>query len=269
MRDVLKNGQTLADYGLDPARMTVTLSSGGPEVTGAPPLTTTLRIGEMTKPGRGPGRAEPLCPLARRHPDPRRRPGADRQPVAAPRPAALRGRPDDPGLRGPLPFPAGHRPGRARLGGRPRPARPPAARSRRALALRGPAARRARRQEPDRARDRRPGRPAGEELRRHAALGPAPLRRPPSCGRRSTAMAGTRPSRSDNRSRRPPPRPPATREYYAQLEGRSALFTVLVPRSLLDELSHAQETLRDPHVLDFDAGRGHGDHPGCAQPAAP
>ncbi len=41
-------------------------------------------------------------------------------------------------------------------------------------------------------------------------------------------------------------------EFYAQLDGRSSLFTVAVPRPLLDSLRNAQETLREKRILDFD-----------------
>ena len=49
--------------------------------------------------------------------------------------------------------------------------------------------------------------------------------------------------------------PPAqgTVEYYAQLDGRSALFTVVVPTLLLDALRNAQETLREKRILDIEA----------------
>ena len=55
--DVEKNGQSLADYGLDPSspnaeqrpRLTVTFTSGGLDTTGGAPVTTTLRIGGATK----------------------------------------------------------------------------------------------------------------------------------------------------------------------------------------------------------------------------
>jgi len=45
VRDLEHNGQSLADYGLDRPALTVTLVSGGPDTTGAPAVTTTLRIG--------------------------------------------------------------------------------------------------------------------------------------------------------------------------------------------------------------------------------
>ncbi len=42
-------------------------------------------------------------------------------------------------------------------------------------------------------------------------------------------------------------------EYYAQLEGRSALFTVRIPATLMATLHTAQVALRETRVLDFDA----------------
>ena len=53
----------------------------------------------------------------------------------------------------------------------------------------------------------------------------------------------------------PAPAGAATVDYYAQLEGRAALFTVAVPtgaKSLRETLDQAQETLREKRVLDFD-----------------
>jgi hypothetical protein len=42
-------------------------------------------------------------------------------------------------------------------------------------------------------------------------------------------------------------------EFYAQLEGRSALFTVRIPATLMETLRTAQVSLRETRVLDFDA----------------
>ena len=44
-------------------------------------------------------------------------------------------------------------------------------------------------------------------------------------------------------------------EYYAQLDGRDALFTVAVPDALKKVLDNAQDTLRERHILDFDPAR--------------
>jgi hypothetical protein len=57
------------------------------------------------------------------------------------------------------------------------------------------------------------------------------------------------------------PETPNADEYYAQLEGRSALFTVRIPSKLptalqpelMDILRSAQVSLRETHILDFDA----------------
>ena len=49
-----------------------------------------------------------------------------------------------------------------------------------------------------------------------------------------------------------PGQPAADREYYAQLEGRIALFTVVLPASLKQNLDRSQEALRDPRLLEFD-----------------
>ncbi len=49
------------------------------------------------------------------------------------------------------------------------------------------------------------------------------------------------------------PATPAATEHYAQLEGRSTVFTVAVPPPLLNRLRNAQESLREARILDFDA----------------
>ncbi|MEO6996397.1 MAG: DUF4340 domain-containing protein [Lacunisphaera sp.] len=41
-------------------------------------------------------------------------------------------------------------------------------------------------------------------------------------------------------------------EYYAKMEGKSVVFTVPIAPKLLEALRNAQDTLRDPHILDFD-----------------
>ncbi|MGH7945815.1 MAG: DUF4340 domain-containing protein, partial [Opitutaceae bacterium] len=50
----------------------------------------------------------------------------------------------------------------------------------------------------------------------------------------------------------PAPGSPAAPHYYAQLEGRSAVFTVAIPPALMDELRNAQEILREKRILQFD-----------------
>lgn len=57
-----------------------------------------------------------------------------------------------------------------------------------------------------------------------------------------------------------PPVPPASGpaasrgplEYFAQLDGRNALFTVVIPAPLLETLRNAQETLREKRILEFE-----------------
>ena len=44
----------------------------------------------------------------------------------------------------------------------------------------------------------------------------------------------------------------AEQEYFAKIEGKAAIFTVPISSTLLTDLRSAQEELRDPHVLDFD-----------------
>jgi hypothetical protein len=44
----------------------------------------------------------------------------------------------------------------------------------------------------------------------------------------------------------------ASGDYYAKVEDKSAIFTVSLPATLLDDLRNAQEKLRDPHVLELD-----------------
>ncbi len=50
----------------------------------------------------------------------------------------------------------------------------------------------------------------------------------------------------------PPAKPDADVEYYAQLDGRDALFTVAIPAPLLDTLLNAPVKLRERRILDFD-----------------
>jgi len=48
----------------------------------------------------------------------------------------------------------------------------------------------------------------------------------------------------------PPPSPSV--EYYAQMDDKTPVFTVVIPTQLLEKLRDAQEKLRDPHVLDLE-----------------
>ena len=54
VRNLAANGQSLADYGLDQPRLTITITSGdpaNPALTGSPTRVTLLRIGDITKDG--------------------------------------------------------------------------------------------------------------------------------------------------------------------------------------------------------------------------
>jgi len=76
-------------------------------------------------------------------------------------------------------------------------------------------------------------------------------------GRRETLLlgnpvpAGEEASGSKRAPEEVPPEP-AT-EYYAKMEDRAPVFTVLFPDSLFKTLRNAQEDLRDRHLLDFDS----------------
>jgi hypothetical protein len=74
--------------------------------------------------------------------------------------------------------------------------------------------------------------------------------------RRETLLLGNELTASDNPAagtdNTPSPNPSlANREFYAQMEGRDALFTVVLPRRLADDLRNAQSELRDKAVLDL------------------
>jgi hypothetical protein len=70
---------------------------------------------------------------------------------------------------------------------------------------------------------------------------PVPPPVPPAKPAAPTAPAAARPA------------PAAPVEYYAQLEGRSAVFTVTPPAPLLAVLRNAQEALREKRILEFEA----------------
>jgi hypothetical protein len=50
-----------------------------------------------------------------------------------------------------------------------------------------------------------------------------------------------------------PPAATASQSFYAQLEGRVALFTVSIPNTLVETLRSAQVALRETRILDFDS----------------
>ncbi|MBL9213142.1 MAG: DUF4340 domain-containing protein, partial [Opitutaceae bacterium] len=79
----------------------------------------------------------------------------------------------------------------------------------------------------------------GEPVR--AAAAPAGAPTPPAAGAAPTPAPA------------PPATPPDTVEHYAQLEGRSTVFTLAIPAKLLSDLRNAQKDLRETRILDFDA----------------
>jgi hypothetical protein len=66
-------------------------------------------------------------------------------------------------------------------------------------------------------------------------------------GRRETLILGEQVASSAETT------PAASRDYYAQLDGRSALFTVTLPSDLKETLDQAQKKLRESKLLEFDA----------------
>jgi hypothetical protein len=60
------------------------------------------------------------------------------------------------------------------------------------------------------------------------------------------------PVRAQGTAQATPADAPGTPEYYAQLEDRSAVFTVAIPAKLMDALRNAQEDLREKRILEFD-----------------
>jgi len=253
VRDVLKNGQSLASYGLNPPRLIVTLTSGGPDVTGAAAVTTTLRIGDTTKADLAAGE-QSLYVLS---PDGARIHVVGREladslavpldqlrsdsiltiPVYGVRSLSLLAA--SPGAPGAAPTPGLRVRLRADREGRWKFEAPiPDARADKdltELAINGLDALRVK----SFVAPPPPGPPpsAAPLLRvtidgneRHETLF---IGQPVDAGGAGTAAGGDR-------------------EYYAQLEGRPAIFTVLVPGSRMATLSNAQADLRDRHVLDFD-----------------
>jgi hypothetical protein len=76
--------------------------------------------------------------------------------------------------------------------------------------------------------------------------------------RRETLILGTpvptvaTPPRPASSSQPSPSIPEGSTDYYAQIEGRAAVFTLTVPTTLLNVLDMAQVKLREKRVLDFD-----------------
>ena len=253
LRDVLKSGQTLADYGLEPARLVVTLTAGGPEVTGAAPVTTTQRIGEMTKADAAKGEqsvyvlspdgsrihvvGRELVDSLTRPLDQLRSDAILTIPVYEARSLFLQAAGAPGAARAPGPRVRLHpdRDGRWRFDSPLNDAR--ADKNLTELAIDGLDNLRVKSFVPT------------------APSGPQPPDNPllqvsiDGNGRHQTLWVG----QPVNAAPGTPGPPAGDREYYAQLEGLTALFTVVIPGPLMGELSNALEALRDRHVLDFDA----------------
>jgi len=230
-RDLEKNGQKLADYGLDQPKLTVTFTSGEPGAPGTPPArTTVLRIGDTTKVGNhlyllspdgervhvvGRSLADSLAiPL-----DQLRSDVVFSIPVFEARSLSLQ-----------TAAPSGVRVRLHRDGSRwsfETPVIARAGRNATELAINALDSLRVR----------------SFVLQPPSAAAPAaaPLLRVTLEGnnRHETLFVGATSEGEQN--------------YYAQLEDRHAVFTVTIPKALMDTLRNAPEELRDRHVLDFDA----------------
>jgi hypothetical protein len=234
--DLDKNSQSLADYGLDQPRRTVTFTSGGPDTTGTTPVTTTLRLGDITKVG---DRLYILSPDGKRI-DVVGRELAD----------GLSLRTDQirtdtlltiqffeaSSLNLQIAAPAGVRVRIRRAGDR--------------WLFETPILARASGDDTERAIN------GLDALRVKSFVAPGPAAPSPATApslrvtiegdnRRETLLLGRPVDASAP--------PDGDRDYYGQLDGRSAQFVVTIKRSLMDTLENAQEKLRDKHLLDFDA----------------
>ncbi|MGA2017047.1 MAG: DUF4340 domain-containing protein [Opitutaceae bacterium] len=229
-RDLEKNGQRLADYGLDQPKLTVTFTSGEAGGPGAPaPKTTVLRIGDTTKVGNrlyllspdgervhvvGRSLADSLSiPL-----DQLRSDVVFSIPVFEARSLSLQ-----------TAAPSGVRVRLHRDGSRwsfETPVIARAGKNATELAING--------------LDSLRVRSFLLQANQAAAPSAAPLLRVTLEGnnRHETLFVGGTADGDQN--------------YYAQLEDRHAVFTVTIPRALMDTLRNASEELRDRHVLDFD-----------------
>jgi hypothetical protein len=234
--DLDKNSQSLADYGLDQPKRIITFTSGGPDTTGMAPVTTTLRLGDITKVG------DRLYILS---PDGKRVEVVGRELADSLSLRADQIRADTlltieffeaSSLNLQIAAPAGVRVRIRRAGDRwlfETPILAQASGDDTELAINGLDALR---------------------VKSFVATNPAvplPAAAPAlrvtieGDNRRETLLIG-RPVDASGPTN-------GDRDYYCQLDGRAALFTVAIKGSLMDALENAQETLRDKHVLDFDA----------------
>jgi hypothetical protein len=234
--DLEKNNQSLADYGLEQPRMTVTFTSGSVETTGAAPVTTSLRLGDITKVG------DSLYLLSS---DGKRVDVVGRELADA---LSLRVDQIRADTLLTIPFYEA---------------------SSLNLQVAGPGGVRVRiRREGDRWQFETPilARASVDDTERTINSLDALRVRSFVAANPAVALPSAAPAlrvtvEGDNRREtlligQPVDTSPPTaggREYTAQLDDRAALFTVVIPGPLMDALKDAQEALRDRHVLDFDA----------------
>ncbi len=246
VRNVIKNGLSLATYGLDHPRLVVTLTSGGADTTGSAPITTVLRFGDTAKSG---GQLVYLLSPDGEQIHVVRRELVDSLslPLEQLRSDAILTVPvfeaSSLNLQATAPATAGSAssPGpRVRLRYE---------RDSKRWQFEAPI--------PDARADKNATELAinGLDALRVKSFvtdvpsGPLPSAAPAlrvaieGNGRHETLFVGAPAA---------PAREGEDREYYAQLEDRPALFTVVIPSTLMDALGNAQEALRDRHVLDFD-----------------
>lgn len=237
--DLKANGQSLADYGLDQPKLSVEFSNGNGSDPAAPTVRTTLRLGDTTKIG---NRLYLLSPDGSRiHVVSRALADSLTLPVEQLRADAL------------LTIPVFE-------------ARSLRIQSTTRVALRRDGAR----WTFDTPIVARASKDAAElalgalrTLRVKSFVTESPLSTLPSAApslritvegnnRRETLLLGTPVPPPPPAAGAPPTAAGGTVDYYAQIEGRTALFTVAIPSTLRETLDKAQETLREKRVLDFD-----------------
>jgi hypothetical protein len=233
--DLNSSSQSLADYGLDRPKVVVTFTSGGADTTGTAPVTTTLRLGDVTKVG---DRLYLLTADGRR--------------------IDVVGRELEDSLSVPI----------DQIRADTLLTIPVFEASSLNLQIGAPAGVRVRiRRDPDRWRFETPilARASTDAVK--LAINDLDALRVKSFVQANPALPSPSASPAlrvtvEGRNRRETllvgqaldPSAPAggDREYYAQLEDRAALFTVVIPGELMSTLQDAQEKLRDTHVLDLD-----------------
>jgi hypothetical protein len=238
-RELAKNGQSLADYGLDRPKLTVTFTSGEAPAPGAArPAATVLRLGDTTRVGNrlyllspdgsrihvvGGGLAESLAPPL----DQLRADTLFTIPVFEARALSLQTSGRTPNLAA-----------TAGSGLRVRLRRDPANRWKFETPVLALASRTATELAINRL----------DALRvKSFVTGPGPATLPSVAPELTITLEGNNRDETLYLGGETP-----EHDTYAQLKDRSPVLTVAMPRALLDQLRNAPEELRDRHVLDFD-----------------